>query len=102
MYAPLEYPEGKTNYQIIDEHKGKTTITLEKWVADILQEVLPNVHDAVQHLYNKAHEKFPEHGRKARGNIIRRSLRVEADKHQNIKKKYLGWNDDEIILELDL
>ncbi len=38
------FEEGKTSYSIIDEQGEKSTITIEKWEADLLQEDLPNVH----------------------------------------------------------
>ncbi len=45
---PFTYPEGKTDYQILNEDGEKTTIRLEKWVADILQVEFDDVHALIQ------------------------------------------------------
>lgn len=93
----FSYPEGKTNYQIINEDGDKTTITLEKWVADILQISLPNVHENIQCIYNKILNKKPELSRRERGNLIRIVSEQMANEHQDIKKQILGWNDDDTL-----
>ncbi len=96
-----EFPEGKTNYQIINEFSEKTTITLDKWVADILQiELQDQVHGKLQILFNKVCENHPDIGRKAKGNIIRAAATRKANEYQKTKKEILGWNDDEILMSL--
>lgn len=97
MTFKFDIPEGKTNYQIIDEHGEKTTITLEKWVADILQIAVPDVHAAIKSTYDKICTKKPELGRKAKGNLVRDLAMREAEKHQDIKKQILGWNNEEYL-----
>jgi hypothetical protein len=93
----FSYPEGKTNYQIINEDNEKTTITLEKWVADILQIVLPNVHESIQRAYNKTLKESPELTRRERGNLLRAMSEKTANQHQEIKKQIIGWNDLDIL-----
>jgi len=95
-----EFPEGKTNYQILNELGEKTTITLEKWVADILQVELNDVHSRIQVLYNKINEQHPNVGRKIKGNMIREAAVRKANEYQETKKKILGWNDDELFMAL--
>jgi len=97
-YGFLEYPEGKTNYQILNEEGEKTTISLEKWVADILQiELIDEVHERIQALYNRICENHPDLGRKAKGNMIREAAVRKANEYQSTKKSLLGWNDDELL-----
>lgn len=92
-----EYPDGKTNYQIIDEFNEKTTITLDKWVADILQLRLPDVHSKIQDAYIKSLETHPDLSRRERGNLIRSRAEHTANGYQDTKKRVLGWNDDELL-----
>ncbi len=89
----FEYPDGKTNYQITNEDEGKTTITLDKWVADVLQIELPNVHERIQLAYDKLLREKPLLTRRQRGNCIREMAELTANQYQDSKKKILGWND---------
>ena len=97
MNELFTYPEGKTNYQILNEGGEKTTITLDKWVADILQLELNDVHDAVQIAYDKVLQEKPRLGRISRGNYVREMAKVKANKYQESKKKVLGWNDQDML-----
>lgn len=92
-----EYPDGKTNYQIVDEFDEKTTITLEKWVADILQVQLPDVHRKIQDAYNQSLATHPDLSRRERGNLIRERAKISANQYQDTKKQLLGWNDDDLL-----
>lgn len=94
----FEFPEGKTNYQIINEVGEKTTISLDKWVADVLQLELEDVHAKVQAAYDQTLSTHPELSRRVRGNYIRQRAEVTANKYQDSKKKVLGWNDADIQL----
>jgi hypothetical protein len=94
------YPEGKTNYQIINENSEKTTITLEKWVADILQLELSNVHESLQEAYNQLALNHPNLTRRKKGDYLRRVAELKANKYQKTKKQVLGWNDDELLQSL--
>ena len=97
VFDEFSFPEGKTNYQIIDESGDKTTITLDKWVADILQIVLTDVHDSIQRAYDKSLKEKPNLKRRERGNLLREMSIKTANEHQEIKKKILGWNDQDIL-----
>ena len=97
----FEYPDGKTNYQILNEDAEKTTITLDKWVADVLQLELEDVHARIQAVYNKVCAAHPELSRREHGNLIRKLAEDEANKFQASKKKVLGWNNAEIDLGFD-
>jgi hypothetical protein len=92
----LEYPDGRTNYQILNEEGEKTTITLDKWVADVLQIELSDVHERIQLAYDKILLKNPELSRRQRGNCIREMAERTANQYQESKKKVLGWNDTDI------
>lgn len=92
-----EYPDGKTLYGIIDEFDEKTTISLDKWVADILQLRLPDVHSKIQDAYIKSLETHPDLSRRERGNLIRKSAEFTANQYQDTKKHVLGWNDGELL-----
>ncbi len=89
-------PEGKTNYQIINEHNEKTTVSLDKWVADILQLELNDVHASIQHAYNALVISHPYLTRREKGDIIREASIIEANKYPLSKKKVLGWNNEDL------
>ncbi len=91
------YPEGKTTYQITNEDGDKTTITLEKWVADILQIEFEDVHHKIQAAYDSVLQSKSHLGRRQRGDYIRLMAENTANKYQKTKKKLLGWNDEEIL-----
>ena len=95
-YELFQYPDGKTNYQITNESGEKTTITLDKWVADVLQLEVDDVHGRLQIAYDRFLTEKPELSRRERGNAIRQAATRTANKYQIAKKKVLGWNDDEL------
>jgi hypothetical protein len=98
----LSFPDGKTDYQINNEDGEETTIRLEKWVADILQEELVNVHEFIQQAYDRAAMKWPDLGRVKRGDVVRDwAKKVVHDKYQSTMKKQLGWNWDDVYKVLD-
>lgn len=74
------FDERKTIYTITDEQGEKSSITIDKWAADALQELLPNVHDWIQEKYNLVAIKKPELSRREQGNVIRTLARREAEK----------------------
>ncbi len=83
----------RTSYSILNEIGKKTTITLEKLVADILQELLPYVHTWVQSTYNKVAIQRPELGRRQKGDIVRVLSMREVENSPLYKKlldKLLG------------
>jgi hypothetical protein len=74
------FDERKTTYTITDEHGEKSSITIDKWAADILQEALPNVHHWVQEKYELVCQKKHELTRREKGNVVRALARREAEK----------------------
>lgn len=95
-----EYPEGKTNYQINNENGEKTTISLDKWVADILQMELSDVHARIQILYDRLCVEKPQLSRRQKGDAIRLAAETRANEFQETKKKTLGWNDKDWLISL--
>lgn len=63
--------EERTIYTVMDETGTKTTITLDKWIADILQGHLTDVHDWVQKTYDKVAAEKPHLGRRQKGDLVR-------------------------------
>ena len=61
----------KTLYSVVNEDGEKTTITLDKFTADILQAHLPNVHAWVQQTYDRVAVKKPELSRRRQGDLVR-------------------------------
>ena len=74
------FEEGKTAYSLFDEHGDKSTITVEKWAADLLQEMLPDVHEWVQEKYNLVCEKKPHLSRRKKGDVVRMLAYRKAEK----------------------
>lgn len=70
----------KTTYSIDDEHDQASSITIDKWVADLLQDQLPDVHAWIQMKYEIACKKYPHLSRRERGNAVREAARREAEK----------------------
>lgn len=64
-------PKDRTTYSLSDEQGEWTTITLSKWIADVLQANLPNVHEWLQTEYNKIVERFPWLTRREKGDKVR-------------------------------
>lgn len=63
--------DSRTLYTIIDEVGQNSTITLDKFVADILQENLSDVHAWVQSTYNTVAKRKPHLGRWQKGDLVR-------------------------------
>jgi hypothetical protein len=74
------FSDEKTTYSITDEHGDSSSITVDKWIADLLQDQLPDVHEWIQAKYNLACEKYPKLSRRERGNAVRERARREAEK----------------------
>lgn len=73
--------EDRTIYSIKDEHGEKSSISLEKLVADVLQESLPDVHVWVQNAYDRVVEKRGHLGRREKGDLVRLLAAREAEKY---------------------
>lgn len=69
----------RTLYSVVDENSEKTTITIDKFIADVLQMSLPDVHKWLQTAYNKVVVKKPELSRRQKGNVVRALARREAE-----------------------
>jgi hypothetical protein len=80
MDADDYFCDDKTTYKITDEDGQTSSITVDKWVADLLQENLPNVHLWIQEKYDLACKKLPHLTRRGRGNAVRERARQEAKK----------------------
>ena len=78
--------ENRTIYTIKDELGEKTTITISKLVADVLQELLSDVHGWIQNTYDRVARKKPKLGRRQKGNIVRLLSIKEAEKSPQYKK----------------
>jgi hypothetical protein len=70
-----------TNYSITNENNQRSTITLPKFTADVLQIHIPNVHNWIQYIYDSVLGKMPHKTRRYRGNIVRLLSEREAQKH---------------------
>lgn len=70
--------EEKTIYSFTDESGDRSTITVEKWVGDLLQACLPDVHAWIQNQYNKVFERLPLITRRQRGDVLRELAKCEA------------------------
>lgn len=82
------FDEKKTTYTITDEHSEKSTITIDKWAADLLQDSLPDVHGWIQSKYDLVCSKRPQLTRREKGNVVRELARKEAEKSPNYKSLY--------------
>lgn len=79
------FEKGKTSYSIIDEQGEKSTITIEKWEADLLQETLPDVHQWMQQTYNHVCQKSSLLSRREKGNVVRKHAHWQAAMHPRYK-----------------
>ena len=70
----------RTLYSIRNESRGMTTISLNKLVADTLQESLPDVHAWVQNAFDRVTAMKPELSRRQKGDLVRRLSVKEAEK----------------------
>lgn len=68
----------RTLYTITDELGERTTITIDKFVADILQESLSDVHQWVQNTYDRVVNEQPSYGRRQKGDMVRTLALIEA------------------------
>lgn len=63
--------EDRTLYTLLDKLGDKTTITLDKFVADILQKNLADVHSWAQSAYDRVADRRPNLGRRQQGDLVR-------------------------------
>ncbi|WP_148654574.1 hypothetical protein [Paraburkholderia caribensis] len=74
------FEDEKTNYSIVDEEGSRSTLTLDKWAADILQVELQDVHEWLQQKFDLVTAKFPNETRRKRGDYVRALAYREAEK----------------------
>ena len=72
--------ESRTIYSIKDEVGERTTITLDKLIADVLQASLSDVHSWIQRTYASVAKSYPEISRRKKGDIVRVLSVKEAQK----------------------
>lgn len=73
----------KTTYSIIDESGDKSSITIDKWAADFLQDLLPDVHQWVREKYDLICRKHPHLSRRKKGDVLRDVAALKAREHEN-------------------
>jgi hypothetical protein len=80
------WDDQKTTYSITDEYGEKSSITIDKWAADFLQDLLPDVHGWVQAKYDLISQKYPHLSRRKKGDALREVASLKAKQH----KDYFG------------
>jgi hypothetical protein len=61
----------RTIYTIVNVGGANSTITLDKLTADVLQMILPDVHQRVQQTFDLVCERRPHIGRREQGDWVR-------------------------------
>lgn len=77
------FDDKKTTYTIIDENGDKSSITIDKWAADLLQESLSDVHVWIQSKFDLVCLKKPNLTRREKGDVVRALAQSEAMKNPN-------------------
>lgn len=67
-----------TLYTFRDEHGARSTLTLDKFVADFLHDCREDVHAWVQETYESVAGTWPQLGRVQKGNVVRAFAMREA------------------------
>ena len=73
----------KTTYSIIDESGEKSSITIDKWAADFLQDLLPNVHQWIQEKYDLICFEYSQLSRRKKGDVLREVAALKARQHED-------------------
>ncbi len=76
-----ELLDQRTTYPINDETGEKTTLTIPKYDADLLQKNVPDVHQYLQEIYNWVAESQPHLSRLAKGNEVRSIVWRKVEQH---------------------
>ena len=79
--------EERTLYTISNEDGERTTLTLDKLTADVLQEILADVHVWVQQTYDRVAERKPNLSRREKGDLVRALANREAQSSPLYKQK---------------
>ena len=85
MNENVLFNDKKTIYSILNEEGVKSTITIAKWAADLLQEDLPDVHAWIQQRYDIVSMRMPDLTRYQRGRVVRQLVELEAKKNPTFK-----------------
>lgn len=67
----MKLPDMRTIFPILGIDGETTTLTLEKWIADLLHKKFDNVHRFIEDVFQDAQEKYPELSRRAQGDHVR-------------------------------
>ena len=78
--------EDRTIYSINNEEGERSTITLDKFVADVLQACLPDVHDWIQRTYDHVCNRKPNLSRREKGDVVRLLAVREAEKYPQFRQ----------------
>ena len=70
----------RTIYSAMEKDNTRTSITTNKFDADILQVTLENVHAFVQTTYDMVTDTYPQLSRRKRGDLVRILMSREAEK----------------------
>ncbi|MEN8166297.1 MAG: hypothetical protein ABFR65_02330 [Pseudomonadota bacterium] len=77
-----------TTFSIKDEHGERSSISIEKWAADLLTINIEDIHAWVQDTYNRAVEynekKGLNYGRRQVGDLVRQHAYREANKYNDL------------------
>ena len=76
----------RTIYTIVNSDGERSTITIDKLTADVLQKLLPDVHDWVQKTFDRVSERKPHLGRREKGDLVRAIANQEARNSPEYKK----------------
>ena len=79
--------EEKTTYSIEDETGQKSSITIDKWAADILQVDLDDVHNWIQKAFDHVSSKRPDLSRRKRGDFVRSLAYLKANENEEHKRR---------------
>lgn len=77
----------RTLYSLDDEYGDRTTLTLDKISADVLQRHLPDVHAWVELVYSHVVDKRPDLTRREKGDVVRRLVQREAERYPDYEAK---------------
>ncbi len=80
----IELLEKTTTYTITDAKKEKSSISIPKFDADILQKNIPDVHAFIQKAYDSAVEKYPYLSRRKKGDEVRQLVWKKAEGYIDI------------------
>lgn len=81
MESEINPFEERTLYTISGTDGERTTITIDKLTADVLQMVIPDVHAWVQSVFDRVASKRPHASRREQGDLVRAIANTEAQKH---------------------